>query len=78
MRAMNPPEKKPNDKANAISSAMRPPGVETNEVGSHKDMHETPENKAHRKIMLKRPTWSDNAAGTIRPSRPPTFMMARM
>jgi len=77
MRAMNPPEKKPNDKAKATSSAIRPPGVETNEVGSHNVIHETPESRAHGKRMLKRPTRSDKAAVMIRPTNPPAFIIAR-
>lgn len=78
MRAMNPPEKKPKAKANVTSSAIRPPGVSTNQVGSHKHTHETPESKPHKKRMLKRPTLSDKADGNIRPTNPPMFMMARM
>ena len=78
MRAMNPPEKKPKDKAKVTSSAIRPFGVRTNEVGSHKHIHETPERKADEKRMLKRPTRSDKIEGRIRPTSPPTFKMARM
>lgn len=78
MRAMNPPEKKPNDNAKVISSAIRPPGVETNEIGSHNPIHVIPENRADRKRMLKRPKRIDKVDGTIRPTNPPTFIMARM
>jgi len=78
MRAMNPPEKKPNDKAKVTSRAIRPAGMETNEAGSHNVIHETPESNAHGKRMLKRPTRSDKAAVVIRPTSPPTFIIARM
>ena len=78
MRAMKPPERKPKAKAKVTSSAMRPPKVRADEIGSHKHMHETPESKADRKRMLKRPARSDKAAGKIRPTSPPAFIMARM
>ena len=78
MRAMKPPEKKPNERAKVTSSGIRPLDVETSEVGSHNARHETPESKAHGKRILKRPTRSDKTAGTIRPTSPPTFMIARM
>ena len=78
MRAIKPPEKKPKDKAKETSSAIRPPKVGADEIGSHKHMHETPENKADKKRTLKRPTRSDKAAGKIRPMSPPMFIMARM
>ena len=78
MRAMNPPEEKPNERAKVTSSATRPLCVEANEAGSHNARHETPESKTHGKRMLKRPTRSDKAAGTIRPTNPPTFIIARM
>lgn len=77
MRAMNPPEKKPNERAKVTSSAIRPSGEDTNEVGSHNARHETPESRAHGKRMLKWPIRSDKAAGTIRPTSPPTLTMAR-
>lgn len=78
MRATNPPEKKPKVKAKETSSAIRPPVVWTNEVGSHRHMHETPESEADKKRMLKRPTRSDSADNKIRPTSPLAFMMARM
>lgn len=77
MRVMNPPEKKPKEREKVTSSAIRPPDVETDEVGSHNARHATPESKVHGKRMLKRPMRSDKIAGMIRPTSPPAFMIAR-
>lgn len=78
MREMNPQEKKPNNREKATSSAIRPPGAKTNEVGSHNPIHKTPDSKAHGTRRLKRPMRSDKIAGTIRPMSPPMFIIVRM